>query len=963
MPSPKPAVIIRREFEATPEVVTQQLRACIIGPACQLVRFANASEKANGFIEAISSRAADDVSEGVSAKKLFSAEVNKNFPSSLASDSVVDAASVKLFMEDAFLTYADVADSAGGNDFRPSADSNATFNSVALSSNLTWRLNATSNAVRPAGLAQDVQIGDTVQLYTGSGSSATLIKTSKVAGFGQATNAASMNILTQTIAGDYTPSNPGTITIGNVEFAINVSNAFNTAAKLTAADPRQFGASSNQYTISIEEVRKDAILVIKVVTLYGNDGAPATELEVDGTNSITLPSGIVITPSLIAGKDPQQGVSGLFVYGPRHVAYAYDAAGGQGKVFVSVVDQNALNGITQEILYNITCIKGGAVNTSTGTTFRWINLNNPSNTGTFDVKNLDDETQVHLIANGIAFNVGALPGTSSTSDDLFPGFVGSAGGGDTITVRLVPGSAGSVATLIVADPYTSANPITRVRLSKVKTVEIPTFKPGSANVNWTLEDVNDSEIRRIKIQPQVVLQDTSVVGEAYVTAGKLYAQFRSFVSLPRDVGSVNTLSDITSQLGTIDPENPLAYAVFKAFTNANGATVHYIPTVSDSLNGYRGYADALALAKGNRNCYSLVPLSASPEVWNAFVAHVQDESAPEAGRYRILWIAPEVERHFKIQDSAVGDATKLLRAVISSAGNNKYTVVSEVDVDSRFTETTRIGDWVKVQFDNDIYGNPVYREYRVTSVVDNKTLIISSAVAITTLGVRNIEIYRDLTSAEVADKYVQIAGGFSSERVFAVVPNRGVNGLRVDGKPIKNYNIAAAFAGLRSGSRPHQPLSNVELLGFDGINATVPSFNEADLDTMRDGGIWVVVTNEEGKTYVERQLSTSTFDIFRKEQSVTCNIDSMSFSIGDGLRNLVGRVNINDGNLSLVRASLVSILTSFMNATGSETIGAQLNSYTIDQIFVPSTANDTIKAKISISVPLPMNIIDITIVV
>lgn len=46
MASPKPAVIVRREFEATPEVVTQQLRACIVGPACQLVRYNKSAEKA-----------------------------------------------------------------------------------------------------------------------------------------------------------------------------------------------------------------------------------------------------------------------------------------------------------------------------------------------------------------------------------------------------------------------------------------------------------------------------------------------------------------------------------------------------------------------------------------------------------------------------------------------------------------------------------------------------------------------------------------------------------------------------------------------------------------------------------------------------------------------------------------------------------------------------------------------------
>ena len=955
MPSPKPAVIIRREFEATPEVVTQQLRACIIGQACQLVRFANASEKANGFIQAISSLTQDSVTAGQASKAIFANEAarNKNFPSSLASDSVVDAASVKLFMEDAFLTYADIADDG---DFRPDTTSDS-YNSIKLSTG-AWRQGG--GGTLAAGLNQDVQIGDTVQLYTLDGSTASLIRTTKVSGFASESGNASLSNPVFTQKGDFTPVNPGSIDLDGITFTINVSQAYNSAAKLAAADHRRVGFTFATYTLEVGDVfENDAKQRVAAVTVSTNTGLDDSDKNIpivlgDNTSFLELSSGIKITAQATSGKDPGSGGSLTFNYGAKHEAYAYSSAGGSENLYVALVSGAAPSTLAN---YVITCTRGGSVFTADGALFSW-RLQDNSASGTFTVNNMiAGESKTVTVNNIVNFVVGPI----SASNNLNSGFVT----GDTLAFTVNPALSGATRTLILADRYVSSVPVQRVRLSKVKTVEISAFRPGNTVRNWTLSNVDDPEIRMIHfLNNNIVVLDSSVVGEAYVTAGKLYAQYRSVLALPRDVGSVNTLADITSQLGTIDPANPLAYAVFKAFTNANGATVHYIPVVSDSLNGHRGYADALSLAKGNRNCYSLVPLTASQEVWNAFVAHVLDESAPEAGRYRIVWIAPEIERHFKIQDSAVGDSSTKLNASITpiSGEEGRYQVMIVGNTDSRFTETTKVGDWVRVNSGNDAFGNPVFKEYRIVSVIDNTTLKVSSATPIVA-ATSFIEIYRDLTSAEMADKYVQIAGQYSSERVFAVVPNRGVDGLRVDGKPVKNYHVAAAFAGLRSGSRPHQPLSNVELIGFDGINATVPAFNESDLDTMRDGGIWVVVTNDEGKTYVERQLSTSTFDIFRKEQSVTCNIDSMSFSIGDGLKNLVGRVNINDGNLSLVRASLVSILTSFMNATGSETIGAQLNSYTIDQIFVPSTANDTIKAKISISVPLPMNIIDITIVV
>ena len=39
MASPKPQVIVRREFELRPDVTAQPLNACIIGPASRVVSF------------------------------------------------------------------------------------------------------------------------------------------------------------------------------------------------------------------------------------------------------------------------------------------------------------------------------------------------------------------------------------------------------------------------------------------------------------------------------------------------------------------------------------------------------------------------------------------------------------------------------------------------------------------------------------------------------------------------------------------------------------------------------------------------------------------------------------------------------------------------------------------------------------------------------------------------------------
>jgi hypothetical protein len=680
----------------------------------------------------------------------------------------------------------------------------------------------------------------------------------------------------------------------------------------------------------------------------GLDDASFTAVPVSTTKTLT--SGATIaTPGSFSGV--VVGGSGTFALTVGHAARTVGAS-------QNVTKSGTYTGTTTTT-YAITCIRGGSIR-SGNVQFK-VSTNNGA----------DVTSSFTLSASGaIAQAIGSYGVVMNIADPQNIGTTWTAGfvKGDVIRITATAAGSGIISTVTFSDAFSgTANSIYWVRLSKKKTVQIPQYKPDAATLNWSITNPTDSITRTLAVKQKITLRDSSVTQgttDAAITAGKVYLHFRSFQAINRQVGAVNSLSDITTQLGTIDADNPLAYGVYKAWTNANGATVHFIPTVSQTLNGTRGFADALSLAKGNRNCYGLVPLSDSSEIWNACVAHAKDESDPAKGRFRIVWIAPEVASHNKTMDVDSVGAT--LYGTSSSYATGKYQIDAKSSssgiVYPKFTELVQAGDYVRTKFSTDAYGNTTYTEYQVFAVLDNDSLVVNAAVD-PNLIVDRIEIYRDLSSQALAQKYVAVAGGYSSERVFAVVPDRGINGLRVDGVPVKNWYVACAFAGLRSGSRPQQPLSNVELTGFDGDNITPNLFDEADLDILRDGGAWVVRNTEEGKIYSERQLSTSTLDLYRKEQSVTCNVDSISFSVGDSLRNLVGRVNITPETQSLVEATLRQTLGVLSATNGAITVGPQLIDYKIVSVTVPATAQDTLLIKVQVTVPLPMNVIDITLVI
>lgn len=941
MPSPKPSVIVRREFEATPDVVEQQLRACIVGPSCQLVRYNKSDEKAKGLVAtAVSADAVTDGQDG-NLKRLLTADTSYTIPS-LISTSALDIPYTKVFIEDAYLTYAHtLGDVSGGFVF--TAGNNYVVNTTGA-----WK-----GAGRMNTLPQDAAVGDIIQLYAAG----VLKHTSVVTGFTAATGSAALgNIGTSLAANSALASTGASATVNNTTFALVTTNYLTGVTLATyQADPRTVGKTKTNYTLTITGtavVSGVSSVSYSVVSDTGIDNLQVSLVASAAAQTMLSGATVALTFSIT----PTVGTVFEFSIACKHTkptistsaaTYNFSGAG--------------LTAATPNTTYVLTCTRGGAtaagaVPLGAAPQFTVTTVNGADVSGSFATSGTTGA--INIGSYGLTLTANAAD--NGTADHSV-GFVK----GDTITIAVIAASSGAIKTIVFADAqtHTGTAATNYVRLSKKKTVEVPIA--GDAE-NWSLTSPADASLRKFKLNKTITVKDSSInAGTTFVsiTAGKVYIQYRAFQAISREVGSVTTLSDITTQLGIIDPDNLLAYGVYKAWSNANGATVHYIPTVNQTLNGYRGFADALSLAKGNRNCYGLVPLSTSSEVWNAFVAHAKDESAPTVGRFRVVWIAPEVDIHNRILDlDPSGNAiTFTADAAVSSAAAFNTTAAT------KFTESVQAGDYVRIISGVDTLGKETYNEYKVLAVIDNNSLSVywPSEFGDATTKIVGLPgtIYRDLTSNALALKYAATAGGFSSERVFAVVPDRGINGLRVDGVPVSNWYIACAFAGLRSGSRPQQPLSNVELLGFDGVNISTAVFDEADLDVLRDGGIWAVRNAAAGTVYVERQLSTSTLDLYRKEQSVTCNVDSISFTLADVLKTLVGRVNITDNNKSLVSALLTVALTQLSATNGAVSVGPQLNAFTIVSITVPATAQDTLLVKVQITVPLPMNTIDITLVI
>jgi len=541
---------------------------------------------------------------------------------------------------------------------------------------------------------------------------------------------------------------------------------------------------------------------------------------------------------------------------------------------------------------------------------------------------------------------------------------------------------------------------------RVSNVSVP--KLSTVGVNWRYVDSEKSVFwgghdgtDPVDLTGDGVLVSASEIGtgEFECVCGVAYASYTAFLtdSVVNEISVIESIADVRAKFGDhLNPNNPLGWAVYTAKLNSGGVPVLYIQTANQTLSEY---TRAVGLSEIERSCYSIVPCTEDPAIHSMIEGHIVENSDPDVGRFRIGWFAPEVEetRNHTLLYYADGEDANFPDDVYDPVGAHSTEGVEVLDEDGTAVTTattsllinattdannpfrfTGVGDLIYINASAASYNDDTDEDLtyatadliaRITSVTNDDTVeavitVGTPSGAVTLSDETFIQSVR--SGSDLAARYAQTARGFDNERIFMVVSDRGIDGLKVSGNSVKNIHAAAAFAGLRSTSAYQQPLSNVTINGFDGVNDDEVIFTERDMSTMRDAGVWLVrqpkTGVDAGEIFSQRQLSTSNLDIYRKEQSVTTNIDNISFSLLDALHQFVGRMNITPRTILLVRDSITSILREKTIAAAA-TLGPQLLSYEVVSIEQVEASLGTLKAQITLDVPLPMNSIDITLVV
>ena len=935
-----PQALISQEFTMIPTALTEPLRACPIGPQYALFRYSDSDEKP--LIKVTENYNPD-------------ADVDYLWPGRPAG-GVVDEDYTRIFIDDALLQYYN--DPGGDLSIIQAVEgyrNRVRFDALVLQ---------TKNGFNRSGvfLDRDVAPGDVLRLAASvcDGEAASLtaqilsLVADEIAAIIGAPEAETNNSSTQSASTSdaQTAGDENAVVVESVDGSVY--------------DGREDGQVSETYEIEVVQASTDGdaeTARLRVTALSGTETAVEITPEDFGVPTDIGSRGLTVTFNNDGSSSPGPGVDvDDFVVGQKWqvtVNQAYTAPTvASGGTYLGAYDTTYIAEVT----------KGGDIGTAEirVSTTTGVDASGPSIVTALGVA-------VVVGTHGVTLTISAAAHGLVTGDkfDIAVEAVGEGVVKTAVLATPLPAGMRGICEVGSSSSLSSGTPPDLAATFYIKKdIEVSEDRTGYAPlVNWEQSETEITTKSGI-IAYDATWTNAGVMQPLPVKDGAVYVNYRALVFQWVDtVGTTMDVSEIPSTFSEapiIDQDNPLVFGVYNALLNSNGEDVKFTAIGASSPIELEDWLLALEVLKGRDDVYSIVPLTFDKQVLDAVAAHVEAMSAADVGRWRISWFCQQAVTEKAVYTTSldpVREGETILATITDDpdTSGSQYTLITaEGEKFLTGSILIRPGDIVRAQYTDDGFGNASYSEYVVDAVLNDEDIRLVSGPSSPITTAAKIEIWKNLNKTETATEMALKPGLWTSRRVYLVWPDEVGNA----GETVPGYYLCCSLAGLRGSSLPHRPLTNVELIGWDDLSRTTEYFTEPQLNTMAASGYWIVTRDpNDGTVYSRHQLSTNNLDLNRREQSVTTNVDSISYTLLKRLAIYVGRGNVTPVMISIIEGEILSVLDFFSNFVVQDILGPQIISYTIQTLEQHPTLKDRILAIIPIEVPYPLNNIECHLVI
>ena len=973
----KPQVLVFQEFKIVPTEITEPLRAHIAGPHAILHRYNNKDEKPYVRLGAYN-RSADTCYPWPQRKP----------------GSMIDNPYTKLYIDKALLQYystesdaTDYSDSETPELAAVFSPDNVRLNNVVRSGMLAFKSNGASYPRSNVFNDRDVQLGDVVHLRHVDDNEACTVTHlwSSVVGF------SSDNVASRIEVAVNDEDNQNTIASGAVTVtnggAASTDTAY-AAVGVTASGPYEgliSGQASEEYTVTVvhSSVSGCSSARFRVVSASGTDDHE--EVAIDADDDVTVG---------VRGAKLSFATPAAITFGQVFVVAASQTftktvatAGGAGGVTTEEGSTDLLgNGVTsgytgeKNDVYVIECVKGGLLDGTSqdggadAVGFPQVNV--------YTVKGLDHAAGIEITSISAYYAIGSAGVTVQLA--------GAAGQGlrkgDKWYIPVVSSRAGQVHELHLRDDV----PVQMrgegqesqlvMELYIKDDIEVSQNRIGFApETNYFTEDT------QVCVQEGVVAYhpewtSANVPQPLNVYDGEVYVEYREWLSvLVDDVGSISDVADLDQIDGQLDPDNPLKWGVYKALSNSNGTVVKYTAVQEPDLfdaDGKRtgsnldSWVQVLERIKGRDDMYNLIPLTFDRMVFDLWAAHIGAESNEYANNWKASFFALKSRPVARIVGEGVDvggvlgeTVTDPVLATLSddpAATNTQYTKLQVTTGNGYFiSNNVQPGDVVRYNYTIDDLSEEQYDEFVVDRVLSESTMLLYAGGDAAVTVPQRVEVYHHRNRNEVAADVAHQGASLSNRRICGVWPDQ----VGEAGTVQPGYYLACALAGLASGVVPHQGLTHVEVAGFDDYTRSYKYFNETQLNVLAESGVWIVTEDKDGTPFTRHGVTTDNLDLNRREEMIRRNVDSMSYLFLRRLQPFIGRTNAQPGMVRRLTYEVTAII-DFLKANGfTEELGSQLIDGKIRILQIHPLLKDRIEIVLDLTVPAPLNNIELHLVV
>jgi len=254
----------------------------------------------------------------------------------------------------------------------------------------------------------------------------------------------------------------------------------------------------------------------------------------------------------------------------------------------------------------------------------------------------------------------------------------------------------------------------------------------------------------------------------------------------------------------------------------------------------------------------------------------------------------------------------------------------------------------------------IKKDSTISEIDVNDLVNLPTSAAPNKVGSYKIIKLNNLT--EQAQALANIANSFSSRRVLYITNETCIVEVDNVDKELPGYYICAAYAGLSSGTMPHQPMTEFEINAIKGIRKGNPYFDLDQQGIVVAGGGWIMIQDVPDKSLPKawKQTTTDTTSIKTIEFSFTKNLDDICYKLFEDHKRFPGTSN----NLPIAREDAASQTEVTLNElkkdrgrgpnngyVGPQVVSATFNGFVPDPILA-----DTSYADIDLQLPLVWNV-------